>query len=124
MGNVEASILTRASFEALLGSFVKYRPDKRVAAVAAAKAAEEMVAAPGSTESKYAGSEYRYEDLEIMQTLGMGTFGRVRLVKHRPTGAALALKMLRKTQIVEYKQTKSVMNEKAILSEIRHPFVC
>ena len=38
-------------------------------------------------------------DLEIGETLGVGTFGRVRLVRHAPTGAYYALKTLRKDTV-------------------------
>ncbi len=39
------------------------------------------------------------EDLEIGETLGVGTFGRVRLVRHTPTGTYYALKSLRKDEV-------------------------
>lgn len=41
------------------------------------------------------------EDLEIGETLGVGTFGRVRLVRHSPTGNFYALKSLRKDTVGE-----------------------
>lgn len=64
-----------------------------------------------------------YKDLEQRSILGVGTFGRVRLVKHRPTGAVYALKAMRKGQIVALKQTEHVMSEKNILAMLKHPFV-
>jgi len=45
-------------------------------------------------------------DFHILSTLGTGTFGRVRLVKHRSDGAdidPLALKCLKKSAIIKLK---------------------
>lgn len=64
-----------------------------------------------------------FHDLEHMTTLGAGTFGRVKLVKHRPTGAAYALKILQKAQVVDFKQTTNVMNERDVMAMVDHPFV-
>jgi len=50
--------------------------------------------------------------------LGTGTFGRVRLVKHRddPKEALpLALKCLKKNEIIKLKQIEHVKSEKNIL---------
>jgi len=40
------------------------------------------------------------EDLEILQALGSGAFGRVKLVRHPPTDKTYALKCLVKSHIV------------------------
>ena len=45
-------------------------------------------------------------DFHILSTLGTGTFGRVRLVKHRSDGSEsepLALKCLKKSAIIKLK---------------------
>jgi CRP-like cAMP-binding protein len=68
-------------------------------------------------------SKIRFSDLEIIRTLGAGTFGRVKLVRHRPTNAAYALKVLQKAQIVAYGQQKNVMNERNVMCMVNHPFV-
>jgi len=39
-------------------------------------------------------------DLETIKVLGVGTFGRVKLVKHKTTGVHYALKCMRKGQMV------------------------
>lgn len=64
-----------------------------------------------------------FRELEQRATLGTGTFGRVKLVVHKPTGNTYALKMLSKAQIVELRQEKNVMNEKRILLTLDHPFI-
>jgi len=62
-------------------------------------------------------------DLKLMTILGVGTFGRVKLVLHLPTNTPYALKCMRKGQIVALKQVEHVMNEKKILAMCDHPFL-
>jgi protein kinase X len=65
-------------------------------------------------------------DLKILSTLGTGTFGRVRLVKHRNDAQEtepLALKCLKKSAIIKLKQIDHVKSEKKVLSIIDHPFI-
>ena len=63
------------------------------------------------------------EDLEVIKVLGVGTFGRVKLVRHKPTGVAYALKCMRKGQMVAMKQVAHVLNEKQLLANCDHPFL-
>ena len=66
-------------------------------------------------------------DFKFLSTLGTGTFGRVRLVKHRldlkDGGEPLALKCLKKSEIIRLKQIEHVKSEKKILESINHPFI-
>ena len=65
-------------------------------------------------------------DLRILSTLGTGTFGRVRLVKHRNDETdvePLALKCLKKSAIIKLKQIDHVKSEKKVLAIIDHPFI-
>ena len=95
-----------------------------------AKAAS-MKDAPGAAAGASGGDEVgmrdmktvKSTDLEIMRTLGAGTFGRVKLCRHKPTGKAMALKILQKAQIVAYGQQKNVMNERDVMAMMDHPFV-
>jgi protein kinase X len=61
----------------------------------------------------------------IGETLGTGTFGRVRLVSYKFNSKTLhmALKMLKKSEIIRLKQVEHIKAEKAILSQISHPFI-
>jgi len=63
------------------------------------------------------------DSLERLQTIGTGTFGRVFLVKHKQTGEYFALKCLKKSEIVRLEQVIHTMNEKKILSSLKHPFI-
>ena len=56
-------------------------------------------------------------------TSGTGTFGRVRIVKHQKTGKFLALKTLKKNEIIRLKQVEHILSEKQILGKIEHPFI-
>ena len=57
-------------------------------------------------------------DYDVLSTLGTGSFGRVKLAKHKQSGRFYALKMLKKSDIVKSKQVDHVMNENALLSTI------
>ena len=65
-------------------------------------------------------------DYNFISTLGTGTFGRVRLVKHRDEKESvppMALKCLKKSEIIRLKQTEHIKSEKSILERINHPFI-
>ena len=74
---------------------------------------------------------------DLGATLGTGTFGRVRIVTYVPHASQahvpshvspgqpmyLALKMLKKSEIIRLKQVEHIKAEKSILSRIAHPFI-
>lgn len=66
---------------------------------------------------------YDLEDLEVIQTLGTGTFGVVYLVKHKKAGMFLALKVMKKDDIVCMHQVDHVHSEKAILLSLSSCFI-
>ena len=61
------------------------------------------------------------KDCELRATLGTGSFGRVRLIKHKSDNGYYALKMLKKSEVIHLKQVDHVKTEKKILEEIQHP---
>ena len=63
------------------------------------------------------------EDLEVITTLGAGTFGRVFLVMSKKTNVYYALKKLSKHLIAKLKQTEHLRSERRVLSQVTHPFV-
>lgn len=76
----------------------------------------------------YAPGDFHFEgrpcidDFEIMTLLGSGTFGVVRLCRHRQSGKFFALKIMKKSRICELKQAQHIMNERRILLEhANHP---
>lgn len=73
--------------------------------------------------TKVEASTWNLSDLDLRETVGTGTFGRVRLVKHKATGKYAALKILKKQEILRMKQVDHVLAEASILQEISHPFI-
>jgi len=64
--------------------------------------------------------ELKLDDLEQHATLGTGSFGRVRLCRHKTDRKFYALKILKKTEVLYLKQVEHVKTEKKILEEIEH----
>ena len=62
-------------------------------------------------------------DYEIMQTIGTGSFGRVKLCRLKKGGKYQALKILKKAEILRLKQVDHIMSEITILAEIDHPLL-
>jgi len=69
------------------------------------------------------GPEFGLNDLELLETIGTGSFSRVRLVRHLGDNKYYALKMMKKSAIVRHGQLQHVVNEVFILSRIRSPLV-
>jgi protein kinase X len=53
----------------------------------------------------------------------LGSFGRVRLAKHKLDGKYYAAKILKKAEIIKLKQVDHIMNETNILFQLSHPFI-
>jgi len=66
---------------------------------------------------------YELDDFIVLQTIGVGSFGRVHLARLKANGEYYALKVMRKEDIIQYKQVEHILNEKHILEEINHPFI-
>jgi len=62
-------------------------------------------------------------DYDLGQTLGTGSFGRVKLSKSKSNGKYCAIKILKKAEIIKLKQVDHIMNEIRILTLIDHPFL-
>jgi len=67
------------------------------------------------------------DDFEFGVTLGTGSFGRVRLATHKETSQCYAIKMLKKSEVIQDVQAKHMLtSEKEILFEVSkdpHPFI-
>lgn len=69
-------------------------------------------------------TNYAFNDLLIMRTVGTGTFGRVKLVQHKPSGKVCALKCMNKSEVLASHQERNIMAEKNLLFECSScPFV-
>ena len=72
---------------------------------------------------KSRGPRIGWDELDMRAVLGMGSFGCVRLVVHRKTGVAYALKGMHKGHLSQTHQVNNVVNEKRLLMQCRHPFI-
>jgi len=73
--------------------------------------------------SKVKPHKIKISEYEFLQTLGAGSFGRVKLSKHKSTGKFWAIKILKKVEIIKLKQVDHILNEVKILTMIKHPFL-
>ncbi|CAM9816494.1 unnamed protein product [Chrysoparadoxa australica] len=64
---------------------------------------------------------YTLKAFDMMETLGTGTFGRVRLVREHDDGKYYALKISKKSAIIRMKQVEHIKNEVSLLNQIDHP---
>ena len=104
VGNVECLVLERSSFQSLLTEV--HDDMKDVIKTRGDTDTEEPTKVTGPV------TNFKFEDLQIMRTIGTGTFGRVKLVQHTNSGKVCALKCMKKTEIVASHQEKNIMNEK------------
>jgi protein kinase A len=63
----------------------------------------------------------KLDDYNVGSTLGTGSFGRVRVAKGKK--GYIALKIMKKMEIIKSKQADHIMNEIKILAMINHPFI-
>ncbi|KAH7714541.1 Protein PKG-2 a [Aphelenchoides avenae] len=74
-------------------------------------------------DDEYDDENVELADLKIVTTLGVGGFGRVKLVKHFYTEKVYALKVLNKAHVVATNQCEHVLNERNILISAKCDFV-
>eukprot|EP01114_Cavostelium_apophysatum_P005757 TRINITY_DN1692_c0_g1_i2.p1 TRINITY_DN1692_c0_g1~~TRINITY_DN1692_c0_g1_i2.p1 ORF type:complete len:692 (+),score=156.92 TRINITY_DN1692_c0_g1_i2:1270-3345(+) len=65
----------------------------------------------------------KLDDLEMLEVLGSGTFGKVRLCRHKPTRTYFCVKILSKSRIFRLKQVEHTNNERNIMMSIDHPLI-
>jgi len=71
------------------------------------------------------GRQFTFKDFDLKATVGTGTFGRVRVVKIKGSTdrTPLALKIMKKSEVIRLKQVEHVKAEVGILAKIEHPFI-
>ena len=60
-------------------------------------------------------------DFQLIRVIGTGTFGKVYLALLN--GQPVALKALKKTQIINLRQMEHIKLEKGLLAQVYHPFI-
>jgi protein kinase A len=62
-------------------------------------------------------------DFTMQRTLGVGSFGRVKLAKYKQDGKMYAVKFMKKHEIIKLKQVDHINNEKRLMAQINFPFI-
>lgn len=75
-----------------------------------------------SQEQGPAHAAIEFHELQVLATLGVGGFGRVKMVAH-PNGEHYALKCMFKGLVIAKRQTEHIMNERRLLGMCRHTFL-
>jgi hypothetical protein len=75
----------------------------------------------GETES--AGRAIGLHSFELLRVLGKGSYGKVMLVRHLGIQRLYAMKTLHKKELRKKKQLLHTATERAILQQLRHPFL-
>lgn len=62
-------------------------------------------------------------DYVLGKSIGEGTFGKVKVGTHRPTGQKVAIKVLKKSRILDNADVERVSREIHILKTVQHPHI-
>lgn len=68
--------------------------------------------------------EVSLEDFEVEKVIGRGSYGKVCMVRFKPTKEVFAMKSLKKDILLDNEQITSTILEKKILENMSHPFLC
>jgi len=65
------------------------------------------------------------DDFELVRVLGKGSYGKVLLVRHSRGGQGklYAMKVLKKTDVVQRRQVEHTMAERRVLQNVQYPFI-
>lgn len=63
------------------------------------------------------------DDFEFLKMLGRGTFGKVILCRERRSGHLYAIKILKKSVIIQKDEVAHTLTENKVLQSTRHPFL-
>jgi serine/threonine protein kinase len=65
----------------------------------------------------------RVDDFTILKVIGRGNYGKVLLVKKNDTDEILAMKILKKKDMIVRNQVIHIKNERKIMEILSHPFI-
>jgi serine/threonine protein kinase len=87
------------------------------------ESAEYFQVAQKSFKARYSESKPSLEDFLFIRAISKGAFGQVFLAKHKRTNDLLAIKVLKKNNILRRKSIKRVNDEHKILQSANNPFI-
>ena len=61
-------------------------------------------------------------DFEMVRTLGVGSFGRVKFAKYKVDGKMYAVKFMKKHEIIKLKQVDHINGERTLMQLVAHPY--
>jgi CRP-like cAMP-binding protein len=121
VGRVVCLSLSRDDFIAMIGSWQDVVMDVDV------NQQSKLAAKKAKIRASVYDSQYhltvRFEELEKLNTLGEGAFGRVVVARHKQSAQLYALKCQAKAFIVTQNMQEMIMNEAAIMKQIDHPLI-
>lgn len=62
-------------------------------------------------------------DFALLKVIGVGSYGKVMLVRKNDSGELLAMKMLRKEHLIKRNQVEHTKTERRVLETVKHPFI-
>ena len=62
-------------------------------------------------------------DFVLLTTVGKGSFGKVIQVRKKDSGQIYAMKVLKKTHVLNKRQVEHTMSERYVLGRTQHPFI-
>ena len=121
-GEVECLVLEREVFQSLLNEIQedientisrreREETETRTREEEEAKLAEANFVARGPL------TDFKFEELRVMRTIGTGSFGRVKMVQSVVNGQVFALKIMNKAEVVANHQAQNILAEKRLLYE-------
>ncbi|TPX33472.1 hypothetical protein SmJEL517_g03615 [Synchytrium microbalum] len=72
---------------------------------------------------KLGGKHMDIEEFELLKVIGKGSFGKVMQVRKKDTSRIYAMKILKKSHIVERSEVSHTLAERTVLAQINHPFI-
>ena len=70
-----------------------------------------------------ASNTIRMEQFDLLKVIGKGSFGKVMQVRKKDTGRVYAMKIIKKSYIVERDEVAHTLAERNVLSKLKHPFI-
>jgi serum/glucocorticoid-regulated kinase 2 len=68
-------------------------------------------------------SHLTLDDFDLVKVIGKGGFSKVFQVRKKDSGKIYAMKTISKGKIKKDNKVENILNERAILSRVQHPFI-
>ncbi|TQS37208.1 hypothetical protein Golomagni_02327 [Golovinomyces magnicellulatus] len=68
--------------------------------------------------------EVNLSHFRLLQVVGRGAFGKVRIVERKDTGLTFALKYIRKVDVVRSESVRNILRERRMLEQLNYQFIC